>query len=653
MPRVLAVAVLVGTVAAHAAQAAPPAPTLAAPEEALDRAVHLTWRDDDGEPAREYELQRRRRDASGWSAWVGLPKIPAGAGATAVHFDDRGGAGSGLSPGEYEYRVRGSHLAAEAPGSSAWSEWSAPRRVSLQASSCEPPPAAPALPTVAAGDRNADGRLTGGDLVLALEDCAARGGCILELAPARYDDVAILIYDGNPRACTPGRTACLRLAFPKGLVLQGHGSATLLRSPLWSSPYKPVPVFEIVNRPEIRFVMRNLVLDGRKAEQSDPRPGENDSVTWWHHGFRIWQIGGDVSRASRDGCLHNIAARNFMSTGVRLGNTRGWVIEASTIEDIGCRQGLTECPKLRIPAILGPGYMAAGHGILIDRYVRGLSIRNNRIRRVAKYSIGLKHGPDAMETSIVDPRVAGNEITEAGSVGIFLGGLRGGLISGNLIDHTQLPNEPEERAEYFDTFGISCRGRLDGTEVSDNRILHSAGIGVNWQCSGTGNTLSRNRIEGSCREKNPQTCAPGHGKRQCYDYADITIHTAASAGPLRLVDNEVVDTGCSSPLEIWGKPSETEVVIDGGRYGGGPNLRNGARVHGVPFVVMGGAVFEGVDLEFDRGARGVVTRSVSVPAVRSDGAGEVQVCSRDAGACDAACRAPEPPEWCSEREEAR
>jgi hypothetical protein len=647
MLRALAFVALVGALAARAAQAAP---ALGAPEEALDRAVHLTWRDADA-PAREYELQRRQRDASGWSPWAKLAEIPAAAGSAAAHFDDRGVAGSGLAPGEYEYRVRGRHRAAEASAGAAWSEWSAAAAIALPAS-CEPPPGAPALATVAGGDRDGDGRLSGDDLVRALEDCAAWGGCVLELGPERYDDVAILLHDGRPIAwCTPSRTACLQLAFPKGLVLQGHGSSTVLRSPVWSSPYRPWPVVEILNRPDIRFAMRNLVLDGRKAEQPDPKPGENDHVTWHHHGFRSWQMGADGSRPSRDGCIHNVTVRNFMSDGLRLGSAERWAIESCTVEDVGCHRQISPCPKLQIPEI-GPGEATSGYGILIDGFVGALTIRDNRIRRVTKYSIGLKHGHDASVPSIVDPRVTGNQIREAGSIGIFLGGIQGGLVRDNLIDHTQRLNDTGKRANYYDTFGISCVGRLDRTRISDNRILRSAGIGVNWQCSGTGNVLSGNRIEGSCRQKNPHTCAPGFGRAGCYDYADITIK-GTTGGPLHLLDNEVADTGCSSPLEIWGAPPQTEVVIEGGRYGGGPNLRGGARLHGVSLLVKGGAVFEGVDLEFDRAARAVVTPSVSVPKVHKDGSGPVLVCSRDRAACEAVCRAPEPPDWCSELAQAR
>jgi hypothetical protein len=75
-------------------------------------------------------------------------------------------------------------------------------------------------------------------------------------------------------------------------------------------------------------------------------------------------------------------------------------------------------------------------------------------------------------------------------------------------------------------------------------------------------------------------------------------------------------------------------VIDGGRQAGGPK--------------KGGAIFDGIDLEFDRGARGVVTGSVSVPRVRMQGAAAVLDCSDDPAACAAACRIPEPRDWCSE-----
>ena len=57
----------------------------------------------------------------------------------------------------------------------------------------------------------------------------------------------------------------LDAAFPRGLVIQGHGSASVLRSPLWKPPYKPVQVLELWKRPDVRLTLRNLVLDGRKS----------------------------------------------------------------------------------------------------------------------------------------------------------------------------------------------------------------------------------------------------------------------------------------------------------------------------------------------------------------------------------------------------
>ena len=78
---------------------------------------------------------------------------------------------------------------------------------------------------------------------------------------------------------------CLTFNFAAGLVIEGHGRQTVLRSPLWTPPNRPVSVIEF-HRKDFPITLRNLVLDGRKHEQVDP--GELDCNTWPHDGLRVW-----------------------------------------------------------------------------------------------------------------------------------------------------------------------------------------------------------------------------------------------------------------------------------------------------------------------------------------------------------------------------
>jgi hypothetical protein len=611
-------------------------------EEALDRAVHLVWEGDAAARAVSYEIQRRRRADAAWTDWQDVASAPAGA----RHADDAGPGGGGLAPGEYAYRIRGRYGAAEA---SEWSDWSEPQSVTLSPQCAPPPGQAASLPRVLADDRDADGRYTGRDLEQALRDCAGHGGCILEALPETYDDVAVLLYNGDRAqfACYAQRTACLDLAFPKGLVLQGHGSATVFRSPLWKTPYNPAPVFELWKRPDIPIVLRNLVLDGRKAEQVDPRRGPNLSNSWFHYGFNSWNQWGDHGVRNRGGCLHNLTVRNFVSRGIALSDADGWSIEYCRVEDIGCDEGHTPCSSMTIPSLFGiPGYRSDGYGIMIGWHVDDVAIRHNEIRRVVKYAMGLKHGQDGMETTIRRPRVVGNRITDTSYIGIFLAGVEDGDFRDNLVASTHISNEPPELANSYNTFGISAMSRVERTAFHGNEIRETAGIGLNWQVQGSGNVLSGNRIVRSCRVKNPGHCVSP--RERCYTYADLNIE--GRPGTLRLVDNQVLETGCRRPIQVAGAPPPMQLTLHGGRYTRGSPAVENARFDGVDVTLQGGASFEGLGVEFGPGARGVVT-----PSVRADGplsverGSAVRVCAEERGYCQKICAAPHPPAWCSDR----
>jgi hypothetical protein len=189
-------------------------------------------------------------------------------------------------------------------------------------------------------------------------------------------------------------------------------------------------------------------------------------------------------------------------------------------------------------------------------------------------------------------------------------------------------------------------GLVQETEFARNVVRNSAGIALNWQCQGRANRFVDNRIEGSCRAKNPTSCAPGTLGR-CYNYADLYVR---GGGSLELSGNEVVGTRCASPLVVWSK--NLDLVIRGGRYEGGPNLMSGVVVHGAKLRIGGGARFEGVGLQFEAGARGAVTSSVEVVGVRErfrrDASAQVIVCPESPEACRRACQTSAAPAWCSD-----
>jgi hypothetical protein len=629
---------LLAGLGSSAATAAPAAPDLRVADEALDRAVHLAW---GGGEAAGYELQRRRESAGAWTDWQTVRQ----GGRGVSHVDDRGVDDAGLAPGYYAYRLR---TRRDGDGEVLWSGWSDERRVRLHPQ-CEAP-VEEGLPTITAADADGDGRLTGRDLERALRSCSARGGCVLELLPETYSDVAVLLYDGNRYACTPSRTSCLKLDFPKGLVLQGHGDASVLRSPLWKTPYQPMPVLEIWNRPDIRLALRNLVLDGRKQEQGAPRKGINDSVGWWHYGFSSWNYWGDHSRRNRGGCLHNLTVRNFMSRGISIADADDWVIERSRIDQIGCHDGISPCPALGIPhTSRDPALKSTGNGIEIGWYVDDIRIEHNRIRGAVKYSLSLKHGSDGLTRSIRRPRIWGNEILDTGQIGIFLAGVQDGLFGQNVIERTSVGDEPLELATFNDTFGISCAAAVSGTRFERNSIREASGIGVGWSCSGAGNAFVGNELVADCRQKNPRRCVPSSGR--CYDYAG-DFNAVGTSGDLAFVDNEILDSKCAMPLRVEiGEDADFRMEIRGGRMTRGPLVKRPVRFQGAEVLVHGGARFEDLDLEFARRARGVLAPSVHVGPGRSIGnqaGSRVLLCPREPKACQRRCALPSPPTWCEE-----
>jgi hypothetical protein len=645
-----AVWIALGLGAAIAAQAEEPCageacpPRLADPEPALRQALHVTWSDPEGARARSYELERR---AAGDGPWVPVARLPAN---RAPHLDDAGADGRGLAPGDYAYRLRALR---QGGAGETWSEWSATRTAVVRDDSCAASEPA-GLPRVVAGDLDRDGRYSGRDLERALRECSARGGCVLEALPVRYDDVAILLYDGYTPACTPGRTACLTERFPKGLVIEGHGRATVLRSPLWRPSQVPMAALELWRRPDLRIALRHLVLDGRKGEQLGPHPGVDDSNTWWHYGFQTWNEWGDHAQRNRSGCIHDVAVRDFMNRGIVLADVADWTVEHSEVDGIGCHPELTPCPRLGIPDLAGPGRGVAGVGVLLGWYSDDVRIRENRIRRVTKYAIGVKHANDAAVPSIVRPRFEHNEISDTGALGIFVGGVSDGRFVANRILSTDDLDRRPEADPHNDTYGISCMGTVERTVFLRNVLEGMAGMAINWQCAGRGNVLAENRIRGSCRLKGPRTCLPGTPPR-CYEEPDVRVGPG-SAGSLALRDAEIVDSGCAAPLVVdrppraGASPADFELSIEGGLFRAGPQASYPVRFQSVDLNLSRGARFEQTQLYFGSGTKGVVGPSVSVEgrrdSFRVDAGAQVLVCPEQRQTCGELCASPDPPAWC-------
>jgi Right handed beta helix region len=610
--------------------------------------VHLAWSDPHRELARRYEIERR---AGPSAAWANVARVPAD---RPPHYDDAGQPGEGLAPGDYEYRVRGLHRGA---AREAWSEWSPPQRIAVLAGCADAGGELARLPRVVADDLDGDGRYTGADLERALRACAERGGCVIEALPVTYDDVAIVISDGDAPACSKDRTACLTDRFPNGLAIEGHGRSTVLRSPLWKPPHQPEPVLELWRRPDVRLQLRHLVLDGRKNEQRDPLPGENNSHAWRHMGLQVWNRWSDHDKPNRGGCVHDVAVRGFMSRGVSLADVARWSIEHSSVEDIGCMRDVTPCSRLTVPDPFpaAPGFTSTGFGIHIDWHSDDVTLRANRVRRVTKYSIGFKHGQDAAQASIRRLKVVGNDIEHTGQLGIFLGGVADALFEDNRIAATDSMNRRPQGRASNDTFGVSCYGAGERIVFRRNRIEDMAGMAISWGCQGRGNVIEQTRIARSCRQKNPESCTPG-GVRTCYYQPDVLVAPGAT-GDLALVDTAIEDSGCAAPLAASPAAPGFDLVVRGGRYAAGAASILPVQLQSVDVIVEQGATFTGTALDFGPGTRGVVAPTVSVTgkrrAFRVDPGSQVLVCPDHRSDCEKRCAAPKPPRWCSESGPAR
>jgi hypothetical protein len=345
-------------------------------------------------------------------------------------------------------------------------------------------------------DHEPDGDHDGEDVVAALAECSGRRGCVLRALPVVYEDVNVeLAHDSYD--------------FSRGLVLEGYGSATVFRSRLFSERdhdprlcapgaippcYQPYPIFSIEPRGTrldgVRF--RNFLIDGRKHEQPDPGTPWNE---WEHWGI---VLRGSTPRSTNGGCVHNVTATELMHGGLGVKGGDDWIVENSTVRDIGCQDDLTPCDALeRTPDYISiPGVQSPGHGILAGPFTNGTVVRNNRVVRTTKYGIGATFG--ASEFHFHD-----NVVEVVGGTGIQCNSCDTGVIERNQVRSMHYPTG--RNATWPDGYGgdvakgIQCVGSGHHLTILHNLVLNGDGSGVRLQCPGPELLVQGNAIVGNCR----------------------------------------------------------------------------------------------------------------------------------------------------------
>jgi Right handed beta helix region len=544
-----------------------PSPPRVAVEEILRQVARITWSDEQAGKAARYRLERRERAVDGvWGDWIDVPT--AADSGRLDHIHDAGPDGKGLRPADYEYRMQGAYPGSGGPSAPAeWSEWSAPTAFTMppQCAGGDKPPgneAPGSLPTVEIRDLDGDGRFSGADVWLAMQRCSKLGGCILQALPVTYDDVAISLWGQNDRrpcvywnalVCEP------MPPFPNGLVIQGHGSATVFRSPVWRTPYKPSAVLEVWHAPGVQLRFRNFVLDGRKREQPVPTPGVNDQNLWRHKGLDISHyFGPDHRLGYPDGCVHNVTARDFLSSGIDVDHARNWRIEYNRVQDVGCWGGLTECPALTIPDTNPPpgwgcdGLKVTGTGLVIGLHTEDTLVAHNEITRVTKYALDAKGGGEGTDP-ITRLSIYDNRITNVGTVGIFLAGTIDSVAERNLVDGTHAYGCRDGNAWF--SWGIQTHGTLRNTRIRENALRNLASVGIGSNATADGLVFSDNQIENVCMERDAKVGSV---------WAAIQFHNG-SAGTFTLAGNSVKRNHCSMVLAV-GVNSRAQVIVDGGYY---------------------------------------------------------------------------------------
>ena len=328
-----------------------------------------------------------------------------------------------------------------------------------------------------------------------------------------------------------------------------------------------MPTIRVYRRPDLKLRARNLVLDGHKEDLLALTAPRN---TWHHKAFEVSNYFVNHDTPNTDGCVHNVIARNYAGHTISGTDIDGWIYEHSTLEHAGCHDTFSPCPNLvsTVPIIPGSdAYRSEGFGITVGEYSSDITVRNNELTRVTKYSIGFKAGNNGATGIIEGIDIHDNHVFDSGNRGVWLAGVDGGNVDNNVIEDSHSFATSTSFAST-DTAGITATGPILNVTFDGNVIRNVAGAAISYDGEGAGNTIQNTVIEGSCTLRNPTTC---QSDGNCYDNPDIGFGPIAS-GDVALIDNSVTDSLCYQSLAI-APGNDLDVTADGGLYESGPNAQ--------------------------------------------------------------------------------
>lgn len=384
-------------------------------------------------------------------------------------------------------------------------------------------------------DRDGDGRLTGRDINLALQACGA-SGCGLQLLPATYEDVAIVLDD----------------RFEGPVTIRGAGMGrTVLRAPVPAD----APVIAVDGAPGgVRI--EELTLDGRKQEQPDGvHPSESVGI----------RVTSPARRTSPDGTASKVEAVNFLSAGVRIRDGRNWTVEDARIRHVGCHLRAEPCPAM-VRAGMDPnmgGRRVVGFGIqVIGREASGARVLRSRVEGVTKIGIEIYTPTGSTRSSqdwVSGAFVEGNSVRDALGAGITVNGGRDVRIEGNDVVSSGGPGVRGNSGAGITASDASAHLTVVGNTVRD---IEGPGLRIGSRAGPL--EIASNRVERVCTARRGsfgaiQVAAPRQRARQ-----------------LRILQNVVDAPDCAFALQVsrW-----DDVEVSGGRYAGGSDA--GLLLHGV------------------------------------------------------------------------
>lgn len=181
-----------------------------------------------------------------------------------------------------------------------------------------------------------------------IDECET--GCILELAPGTYDDTNVTIG--------PGSDTNVKVGSWDGDDISGEiliRAANPLDKPILRAEIgNPAAIFYLVDLQE-RFRLEDLVLDGRKSEQTDAVVDECDDVdvpgTCDSDDQNFSDAGGFNTRMVAEGstvsCILRVDVQDTVADAFFVRNATATTIEDSTATRIGCTP--STCPGITVP----------------------------------------------------------------------------------------------------------------------------------------------------------------------------------------------------------------------------------------------------------------------------------------------------------------